>query len=491
MKNKKSYINNILCIGSVVLLIILLIPLLYIGKYNVMSADDFSYGWRSHLSWEQTRSVKNVISSAIETLSYHYFNWQGTFSAMFLMALSPCVFGEKYYSITPFILIGSLIISILFFVWVIVRKIGKREVSEWLILSNIWLIINTQFLPCPVQAFYWYNGSIYYSFFYSLSLIMYGLVLLYAFGKTKYNKIMLFIMCILGIIIGGGNYVTALISILLIATVIFFAFINKNSKYKFLIIPFLFLLISFSISAFAPGNSVRQSNFDSPGVINSIVLSLYYAISNLFKELISPTFILILIASPLLWKLSEGIKFKFKHPLFFITFGFLLYASQYCPPIYAMNGIGDGRLQNIIFYSSVLFLYFALFYMFGYIRNNINIEKINRVRVFYYKYIMGLLLIMFMLTLFLYSFSPFSTTATSWYAIDEIKNGSAKEYYTEYTERLKILDNKEIKNAEINEYTKKPFLLFCTDAQNNSDDWRNQYMAKWYDKSTIIIKDVN
>ena len=38
-------------------------------------------------------------------MKHFYETWQGTYSSAFLMSLQPGIFGERYYSLTPVILV--------------------------------------------------------------------------------------------------------------------------------------------------------------------------------------------------------------------------------------------------------------------------------------------------------------------------------------------------------------------------------------------------
>ena len=102
---KYSYYKDKIIIGaSILVLIIILIPLIYIAKYNHSCADDYSYGILTHQSWKNTHSIIEVVKTAIKQVGITYQNWQGTFSAVFLMALQPAIFGEEYYWIKIIVL---------------------------------------------------------------------------------------------------------------------------------------------------------------------------------------------------------------------------------------------------------------------------------------------------------------------------------------------------------------------------------------------------
>ena len=69
-----------------VMVLLSFVPLLFISKYNHMSADDYAYGSQTHEVWQETGSVVETIKTAGTTVIDYYGRWQGTFSSIFLMA---------------------------------------------------------------------------------------------------------------------------------------------------------------------------------------------------------------------------------------------------------------------------------------------------------------------------------------------------------------------------------------------------------------------
>lgn len=82
--------------GSIVvtIFVLLLIPLLLIGRYNHPSADDFSYGLHTAQIWTETHSLAETLAAAVQQVQGVHTTWQGTFSAVFLMALQRAVLAK-------------------------------------------------------------------------------------------------------------------------------------------------------------------------------------------------------------------------------------------------------------------------------------------------------------------------------------------------------------------------------------------------------------
>ena len=98
----------------VCILALLLFPMLYISKFNIPSADDYSYGLLAHNIVENGGTIADVFKTMIDQFRYFYENWQGTFSCVFLALFQPAAFGEQYYIIVPYMILLSLIPGIFF-----------------------------------------------------------------------------------------------------------------------------------------------------------------------------------------------------------------------------------------------------------------------------------------------------------------------------------------------------------------------------------------
>ena len=138
-----------------------------------------------------------------------YHTWQGTYSACFshgstTRSIRPILawnihldfqFGDLhlhfiiygYAKITPFVQIG---ISLRIYPFV---------------------LMTIQFTWSYYDAFYWYNGAMYYTLFYSMSLFLASLLIGYQLSSSKFKKALIGgASIVLSIIIAGGNFVSGL-----------------------------------------------------------------------------------------------------------------------------------------------------------------------------------------------------------------------------------------------------------------------------------------
>ena len=199
------------------ILLLSLVPVAAVALYAHPSADDFSYGAQAAAAWRQGGGLPAVLRAAWQRTAEAYASWQGSFCAVFLMCLQPAVFGEWAYPLGCLFLLASYLGGVSLFLYAMFRRcLGCGRAVFFLVLCTV-LLLSLQFTYDPVESFFWYNGGVYYTFFYSLMLSMLGLLLLCWRARRPLAKGLLFACALpLALAVGGGNYVTALESALLL-----------------------------------------------------------------------------------------------------------------------------------------------------------------------------------------------------------------------------------------------------------------------------------
>ena len=482
MNNKKC--KEILIITIIVLIfLIVLLPIIYISKYNHSCADDYSYGIGTHKAWQETHSVLELINAANSQVKTTYNEWQGSYSAVFLMALQPAIFGEQYYFLSTLILLGMFIFSNLYIMKIIFKyyfKINNNII--YLLISLALILISIEFVPTPVQSLFWYNGSIYYTFFYSVMLIFIGLLL--KLLKLKQNKkiiIYTVLGAIIAIVLGGGNYTTALFINLIILLIEIILLIKKDKKAINIGIILAISLISFIISMIAPGNSIRQESLIKTGAFMAIIKSFDAAGKFIVYKYITKSAIWLFIAFiPIIYKIVNKIDYKFKMPIAFTIITICIYTAQYTPPLYAQGGMPQ-RLLNIIYYSTYWLILINLVYWIGYINSKIDIEK--HLQSIKYK---NIILIILIVTGIIIMGTEYKNTVT-YKAIESLTSGEAEQYDKEVQERINNYEDENIKNVEIEPLTAKPYLLYYDDLTEDGN-WENEALEEFYNKESVKLK---
>ena len=253
MKNKlakwKPYIFLAVLLAS-------LVPLVWLGRYNYPTGDDYYYGTEAHLVWQQTGSIPQAISAACAGVAKSYQIWQGTYSALFLMYLAPNAFSNTAYHLVTFVILLLLCGSIFYLLRPLVCHFLPGTCGEWITISSVFSFLCIQTVAFQSDSFYWYNGSMYYTGFFAVTLFFLGTLLRYLYNG---KKILMLPLLLFAIFLGGGNYVSLLPCMLFVVTVTFLLLLQRNKKTYVCGITSAVLLLSFAVSAMAPGNQVRRT----------------------------------------------------------------------------------------------------------------------------------------------------------------------------------------------------------------------------------------
>ena len=238
------------------ILLLSLIPLIWLGRYNYPTGDDYYYGAETHLVWQQTGSIIQTLDAACAGVADSYQIWQGTYSALFLMYLAPNAFSNTAYHLVTFVILLLLCGGIFYLLCPLFRRFLPGTCGEWITVSSILSFLCIQTVEFQCDSFYWYNGSMYYTGFFAVTLFFLGTLFRYL---DNGKRILLLPLLLFAVFLGGGNYVSLLPCMLLSVTITLLLLLQKNKKAYICGITSVVLLLSFAVSAMAPGNHVRQS----------------------------------------------------------------------------------------------------------------------------------------------------------------------------------------------------------------------------------------
>jgi hypothetical protein len=460
-----------------------LLPMLIIAVYDHPSADDFNYGVRTSRAWRDTGSVIKTVSAAAEMVRSYYKGWQGTFSAVFVMSLQPAVFSERLYILVPPLLILGFAASGMFLFHTVFLRVFGAEKHDAAIVTLMILFLSTQFLPSPVQAFYWFNGAFFYTGFHSLAMLAAALAFRPAPERAVSRYVLGGLTVLLSFFIGGGNYVTALTLIIVTGSLAAYRAVLRKGKYFVPALCFAAVCAGLLISAFAPGNAVRQQNLPGMEPLRAVLVSFPYAAGFASNRALhdAPFLLGALCAVPALYRIAAGCSFAFRLPGLATAFFFCVYAATFTPNLYAMSAYGDGRMLNVNYYSLVLFVFFTLFYWCGWIARRAPGQELTRDR-----YLAAAALFLFALACFTSVYQN-RDRMTGVSALRSLVNGGAETYHAEYMARQTLYRDDAAADVEVAPFTVKPYVLFFSDIKADPDDWRNLGVAYFYDKNTVRL----
>lgn len=169
---RKDYMKWLL-LGVILVFILSMVPLFYISIYSHPLFDDYSYSLCIRkLIDGGDYSVADMLRASIDETCRTWKVWQGCYSATFFATLQPGVFSSNTYWITTLVLLGGLMISQVLLWKTIAHNLLGCDIKCALIISLLLAEFQIQFVPFIQEAFYWYNGGMAYTFFYSLMCIL-------------------------------------------------------------------------------------------------------------------------------------------------------------------------------------------------------------------------------------------------------------------------------------------------------------------------------
>ena len=467
-----------------------LIPVLLLEKYNFPSADDFGFSTYTRLAWADTHNFRAVLAAACRKVAEVWQTWQGTYSSVFLMALQPGIFGDGFYWITTWIMIGGLTLSVWYLFKVIFQEClnGHRGIS--IAVASVYLLIAVQCMIDKTQGFFWYNGAVHYMVPQAALFFLTGMVL--KMIRTEATKMQHVVAGVLLIVyIGGGNLITGLeCGIWLVTAIAFLIFVKRKSMVRSL---FLFLgawVLGFGINVMAPGNSYRQAAFtDRPGIIRSVLQSFYYCLDFVFKQWQSwAILLLVLLVLPYVIEAVQNYQgnFRFPCPLLVPIYSYCLLASMFTPSIYANGQPGAGRIYNIIYLTYLLLIVVNLVYLYGWYWKKYGVEKKleeKDERIWQ----AAVLLVAGFCFCIEAGVDTGSFTSTS--AMMSLISGEAQEYKMQQDQRMKLLLDESVTDVALQAFSIKPELLYYEDIEYDPSGWINTRMANYYRKSVVWLED--
>lgn len=483
-----------LCLILSIVFVLSLIPLLHIGLYAHAAGDDFAYGLLAHLSFKETRSLPAAIGAAIENTRDYYRTWQGTYSSIFLMSLQPSVFSERLYCLTGILMLGMLIGSYFLLFRTLFTYYLKLDKGLWISLTLCVLFLSIQILDSPGAAFFWFNGAVHYVFMHSCMIFLIALLLLFlkVRGKAKLC-LCLALSCFLAFVTGGANFVTALLTPVLIVTLLLLCLLFKSRRGLLLLLPLSITLAGLGVSVAAPGNAVRMATqIDSMGPFKAIYYSFLYALEGIGSWTTVYVIFFLLLLFPFLLGALYKAEFSFPLPGAVAFFSYCLVAASYTPSLYSMGHvIIFERTLNIMRMLYYLLLFLNLVYITGWLvkkcRSYDPSSRFSNLLAQFRKGCtrsFGVTMAVFFLCLLLFSEKD---KVTSLSAVNSLLRGDAQSYHAESLNRISLLSLEGVDEVWVPNLSVCPPLLNPQTLSADPEEYPNPTVAHWFGKTTLHL----
>ncbi|OUN87195.1 DUF6056 family protein [[Collinsella] massiliensis] len=500
----------VLAVGLAVLLALALIPMLAISRYDHSYADDWHYGVDAHAALEAGEGLPGAVAAAVTEAADTYSSWQGTYSAIVLMALQPGVFGEGLYGLGAVGIIAALVLATGYAASVVVRDVCGAGRAEWLCVACAALLLQTQLLPSPVEGFWWYNSAIYYTFYHALLLVGAGLAVRLLRGRTRRGALTgpgmaarSAALVLLAFVIGGGNYVTGLVAVVALAGAVVAA-LARGRRSAWLLVPALAVLaVGFACSMAAPGNVERQlSQFagDNLGVVPTLARSALAGFE--YALLWTNGFMVLALALllPVFARIARRSRCSFALPGAPAIALALLFMASFAPTFFSMGTVGPGRVQNIRYDFFVAAVLLCAGWLTGWVVRRLERREACRAqdgataagaRPFPRRRALAAhlgccVLVLVMAVASLAVDERHRDDLVSISAATSLISGEAREYDEQVRARLAYLEESEEGSVDVAYYTAAPKVLFMGDIRDNMDNYINYRLAQWYGKESII-----
>lgn len=504
-REEKLNISKRAVLLSALLLLASLLPLLLLGRYNVMCIDDYDYGRRVHDVFLATGSFGASAQEAWRQNMDFYRDWQGTYVSCFLMAMCPMNFRYDIAWVVPVLMIGMLATSS--FVLgrhILVRWLGcDRQGASLCMILLIFMFY--QVIEAPFEGIYWYNGSTHYVLMQSVWFFLLALASESVWTENKGKAALsCAVSSVLAVVVGGGNLVTGLQAEVLLAFLVGYIFLKNRNKIAYVIIPFFAETAGFLCNILAPGNAVRSSvDVDEGyGAVKAIVLSFYN--TAVFAIRWTPVFAIIVWAAllPLLWRMAKASKRDFSHPVWVTAGAYCVLSAMFTPTLFAVGMTGLSRVDNIIQMTYYVAALLVTTYWLGYFSHRAGaaaaledgaardsgVEQdgaaaafglfLERVGVRMSAACLLLLLAVWVLT-------ADKNTYTSISALRSLAKGEGQIFYEEAMERYALYTDEDLTDVEVKPYSEKPALFAFDDLSEDKGNWLNLAVANYYHKQSV------
>ena len=477
-----------------------MIPIWAMGFYTVPGCDDYTYGVKTHAAWKAVGSLGAVIGAAFETTAEYWHEWQGTYSSIFLMTLSPGILDEKWYFLTVFLMTGMLGGSLCALMHVVLKRyVGSASRHQRGICALTILFLSFQTMVSPADGLFWYNGALHYVFMQSVLFFQAAALLSFRKARRGRRAAWLLLSGFLAFVLGGANLLTGLQSCILTAFLLLYTLYDIRRKGKgsgqeerwrlWALLPLAVNLIGLAFNVLAPGNSIRETTAEGMGAAAAIALSFYWAAvyAAEWTTLLALAGFLLLL--PVIRRMVEAAETPFFRPWRTAFLSFCVFAAMFTPTLYASSSDGPPRCKNVMRVTYYVLVFFNLVNAMGWYsqkkRGSLFFRLNEEVQKSYPAWLAALgavLCAVFLLP-------ADKNTYTSVSAVRSLANGEAARYYEENARRLALYNDDGLKDVTVTYLTAKPYLLFKADVGNegSQDYWINISIVDYYGKDSLTV----
>ena len=492
---------RVMAVLAAIGLVLVLVPLIRLSTYSAPWYDDYNYAKDARNFLLEERSLKSAYEGAVYCTKTNWYAWQGTFSSIMFMSLSPMIWGEEYYFLGPLFLIFLMPVSVCVLGKVFLRNVLKVDRASAVIVCSVAAGACVMLMHSAQDGFFWYNAGVHYLGMHSFLLLLTAAWIKLLAGGRKISYIFTVLWTMLGALLAGGaNYVTALQGGMVLMVLMVFGMLLRNRRVLLMLPSVAIYGYAFYKNVTAQDNAVRKRIFEGIGkgmdALPAIGNSFLEAFRHLgqFTGVMMPAVMLLLV--PVIWKMVRKTKVRFRFPGLVLLGSFCLYAAGFTPSLYAMSTSGLARTLNAVKLTyQILLLINEVYWLgwlqgrldqwgqyarLGWLREGLAARDGRRQSVFFFGAV-GML----MLGIFLLESNP-GRYYSSYGAYHFVHTGEADNFYREYLARVETLKNSG-PDVVLEPYHWKPWFICVGDLSEDPEAEQNRAVAGWYWKESVRV----
>ena len=486
----------------VAVFVLSMIPLFLLMQYSHPMADEFTETVYVHQAVLNGEGFIGALKGAWDNMVYHYFHWQGTYTAEFVMAMNPHTFNEEYYKFGPVIVCAFYLICHFYFFYTLLCRVFPMKKYGWLIIASMTALLSYNFMPDPAQGIYWYEAASYYVGLYGLGLASLAFTMRILLSEKKSSTVILTVLaCITAFLTAGASMQSGLGFIFLYLLIALFGFVLKKNNRIQACLPAVFMIAGFLIAVLAPGNYVRgKESFAGIGVFMTIYKSIHQAC--VFVSEWTNMYMVVLFAGliiPLCWIAVKETEYSYKHPILFTVYICGVFSAQFAPFFYTYDMVVPLRALNTVYFNFFVLYILVILYWCGWIQKTLLVEDVfsyeqkERIGKWYFSW--GTVLIVCCFAIGCVA-SDMMSYISSVSAVMSLITGEAKAFDAEMDERMNTyLSNQNTDNDVLIPAVKsRPYLLYIQDEEVRTETsyWINTGISSYYKfKSLTLVDDVS
>ncbi|MEX1307713.1 MAG: DUF6056 family protein [Eubacteriales bacterium] len=489
---KKNGIRWVIIAVSSVLALLLLVPLGLSFFSFPMPGDDYANTLTTVDAWKSEGTIISVLTAAFSHAVDIYKNIQGNFTGVFIMALNPLLISPGVYQ---WVLLGINLLFMVSVIWMMMALVGKRwgiERNKVLLFTLLLLFVHYNRLMSFIEFGSNFTSAGYYALPFSLAMI-YLVLLLKINQSEKKCTGHIVVLVLLSAFLGLNNFPLAIMMLAGLGFMALFAIIKKHRRKRAFLILFFVFAAFFALSLFAPGNSRRADSEWSANVslvkvaYSSVVMGTKLILTALVSTPILGAMVLL---TPMLAKSAQNNNGRFTHPLLLAVLTYIIFIAQYAPVLYASGYEYYGRIENIKWVTSLIWIVINYINLVGYWAQRHEIKRPKRLTAA--TAVIGSVMVLF--CLWAYYLAP-AKIDDALYAhrlnyetiYRQMATGQLQTFREEQIDRFEILEDVDIVDVEFSPLTYERVICGQETLFEDEDANRNRVLARHYDKNYILV----